>query len=124
MFLSGLIRTFTIHRVAREGGGYLFNSSPPLPPASHMFSTIQYRAYNAPYIFNPSMLVMLNLIQVQTRGKSWALSSSFLAFLIVSRSSSIVIQPKFTSFCPQMFRLTDLDNNSKLNISQLYKYNF
>ena len=27
-----LSRTFTIHRTAGEGGGYLFNSSPPLPP--------------------------------------------------------------------------------------------
>ena len=30
-FLSG---TFTIHGTAGEGGGYLFNSSLPLPPAS------------------------------------------------------------------------------------------
>ena len=30
-FLSG---TFTIHRTAGEGGGHLFNSSLPLPPAS------------------------------------------------------------------------------------------
>ena len=29
-----LSRTFTIHRTAGEGGGYLFNSSLPLPPAS------------------------------------------------------------------------------------------
>ena len=34
-FLSGFLsRTFTIHRTAGEGGGYLFNSSLPLPPAS------------------------------------------------------------------------------------------
>ena len=29
-----LARTFMIHEAAREGGGYLFNSSLPLPPAS------------------------------------------------------------------------------------------
>ena len=28
------LRTFTIQRPAGEGGGYLFNSSLPLPPAS------------------------------------------------------------------------------------------
>ena len=27
---------FMIHRTAREGGGYLFNSSLPFPPASHL----------------------------------------------------------------------------------------
>ena len=33
-YLSFLSRTFTIHRTAGDGGGYLFNSSLPLPPAS------------------------------------------------------------------------------------------
>ena len=33
-YLSFLSRTFTIHRTAGKGGGYLFNSSLPLPPAS------------------------------------------------------------------------------------------
>ena len=33
-YMGCLSRTFTIHRTAREGGGYLFNSSLPLPPAS------------------------------------------------------------------------------------------
>ena len=32
--LGFLSRTFTNHRTAREGGGYFFNSSLPLPPAS------------------------------------------------------------------------------------------
>ena len=32
--LGFLSRTFTIHGTAGEGGGYLFNSSLPLPPAS------------------------------------------------------------------------------------------
>ena len=30
-------RTFTIYRAAGEGGGYLFNSSQPLPPTSQAF---------------------------------------------------------------------------------------
>ena len=34
VYLGFLSRTFTIHRTAGEGGGYLFNSSLPLPPAS------------------------------------------------------------------------------------------
>ena len=34
VYLGFLSQTFTIHRTAREGGGYLFNSSLPLPPAS------------------------------------------------------------------------------------------
>ena len=33
-YLGFLSRTFTIHRTAGEGGGYLFNSSVPLWPAS------------------------------------------------------------------------------------------
>ena len=33
-YLGFLSRTFTIHETAGEGGGYLFNSSLPLPPAS------------------------------------------------------------------------------------------
>ena len=33
-YLGFLSRTFTIHRTAGEGGGYLFNSFLPLPPAS------------------------------------------------------------------------------------------
>ena len=33
-YLSVFSRTFTIHGTAWEGGGYLFNSSLPLPPAS------------------------------------------------------------------------------------------
>ena len=33
-YLGFLSRTFTIHETAGEGGGYLFNSSLPLPLAS------------------------------------------------------------------------------------------
>ena len=33
-YLCFLSRTFTINRTARERGGYIFNSSLPLPPAS------------------------------------------------------------------------------------------
>ena len=33
-YLGFLSRSFTIHRTVGEGGGYLFNSSLPLPPAS------------------------------------------------------------------------------------------
>ena len=33
-YLGFLSRTFSIHGTAGEGGGYLFNSSLPLPPAS------------------------------------------------------------------------------------------
>ena len=33
-YLGFLSRTFTIHGTAGEGGGYLFSSSLPLPPAS------------------------------------------------------------------------------------------
>ena len=33
-YLGFLSRTFTIHGTAGEGGGYLFNSSLPLPPTS------------------------------------------------------------------------------------------
>ena len=33
-YLGFLSRTFTIHRAAVEGGGYFFQSSLPLPPAS------------------------------------------------------------------------------------------
>ena len=33
-YLDFLSRTFTIHRAAGEEGGYLFNSSLPIPPAS------------------------------------------------------------------------------------------
>ena len=33
-YLGFLSRTFTIHGTAGKGGGYLFNSSLPLPPAS------------------------------------------------------------------------------------------
>ena len=32
-YLGFLSRTFTIHRTVGEGGGYLFNSSLPFPPA-------------------------------------------------------------------------------------------
>ena len=32
---------------------------------------------------------------------------------IVSRSGYIIVQPSFTSFSPKVFRLTDLDINSK-----------
>ena len=35
-YLGFLSRTFTIHRTAGEGEGYLFNSSLPLPPASQI----------------------------------------------------------------------------------------
>ena len=34
VYLGFLSRTFMIHRTAGEGGGYLFNSSLPLSPAS------------------------------------------------------------------------------------------
>ena len=34
LYLGFLSRTFRIHGTAGEGGGYLFNSSLPLPPAS------------------------------------------------------------------------------------------
>ena len=34
-YLGFLSQTFTIHGTAGEVGGYLFNSSLPLPPASH-----------------------------------------------------------------------------------------
>ena len=33
-YLDFLSRSFTIHRTAGKGGGYFFNSSLPLPPAS------------------------------------------------------------------------------------------
>ena len=33
-YLGFLLRTFTNHRTAEEGGEYFFNSSLPLPPAS------------------------------------------------------------------------------------------
>ena len=33
-YLGFLSRTFTIHKTAGEGGGYLFNSPLPLPPVS------------------------------------------------------------------------------------------
>ena len=33
-YLGFLLQTFTIHRTAGEEGGYLFNASLPLPPAS------------------------------------------------------------------------------------------
>ena len=46
-------------------------------------------------------------------GKPQAPSSSFLAFLIVSRSSYIIIQLSFSSFSPKILRLTDLNINSK-----------
>ena len=49
----------------------------------------------------------------QTKGKSQALSSSFPAFLIASRSSYIITQSSFTSFSPKNFKLKDLDINSK-----------
>ena len=35
-YLGFLSRTFTIHRTAGEGEGYLFYSSLPLPPASQI----------------------------------------------------------------------------------------
>ena len=37
IYLGFLSRAFTIHRTAWEGGGYLFNSSLQLPPASQTF---------------------------------------------------------------------------------------
>ena len=39
-YLGFLSRKFTIYRTAGEGGGYLFNSSLPLPPASQ---TLRYQ---------------------------------------------------------------------------------
>ena len=36
-YLGFLLRTFTIHGTAGKGGGYLFNFSLPLPPASQTF---------------------------------------------------------------------------------------
>ena len=49
----------------------------------------------------------------ETRGKPQAISSSFLVFLIPSKSNDVIIQSRFTSFSPNIFRLTDLDINSK-----------
>ena len=49
----------------------------------------------------------------RTRGKSQAPSTPFLAFLIVSKSSYKTIQSIFPNFSPKIFRLTDLDINSK-----------
>ena len=41
-YLGFLSRTFTTHRIAGEGGGYLFNSSLPLPPASQTLRPWRY----------------------------------------------------------------------------------
>ena len=49
----------------------------------------------------------------KTRGKPQAPSSSFLAFLIVSRSSYRIIHFSFTSFSPKIIKLSDLDITSK-----------
>ena len=49
----------------------------------------------------------------ETRGKPQAISSSFLVFLIPSKPNYVIIQSRFTSFSPNIFRLTDLDINSK-----------
>ena len=38
-YLGFLSQTFVNHRTAGEGGGYFFNSSLPLPPASQTRST-------------------------------------------------------------------------------------
>ena len=57
------------------------------------------------------------LISSTIRGKPQAPYSSFLAFLIASRSSYIIIQFSCISFSPKIFRLTDLD------ISFTLKYN-
>ena len=53
------------------------------------------------------------LIMFQTKDKPQAPSNSFLAFLIVSMSSYIIIQSSFTIFSPKIFKLTDLEINSK-----------
>ena len=50
-------------------------------------------------------------------GKPQAPSTSFLAILVVSRSSYIIIRLRFISFSPKMFRPTDLGINCK------WKYN-
>ena len=36
-YLGFLLRSFIIHRTAREGGGHFFKCSLPLPPASQSF---------------------------------------------------------------------------------------
>ena len=71
------------------------------------------------------MLNLLKLITKTKRGKPKARSSSFQAFLIVSRSTYIITQSSVNSFSPKIFRLTDLDITLNENIIlQLYEYNF
>ena len=47
-YLDFLWRTFTNDRTAGEGGGYLFNSSLPLPPASQTYISWTITADNSP----------------------------------------------------------------------------
>ena len=48
-YLGFLSRTVTIHRTASEGGGYLFNYSLPIPPASqHLNISQAINAENSP----------------------------------------------------------------------------
>ena len=54
-----------------------------------------------------------NVLQKETRGKPQAPSSSFLAFLIVSRSRYIIIQSSFTRFILKICRLTGFNTNCK-----------
>ena len=61
-----------------------------------------------PYELTKHVYSLMNVRK--TRDKPQAPSSLLLAFLIVSRPSYIMIQP---SFSPKIFRLTDLDINSK-----------
>ena len=62
-------------------------------------------------------------IKTFTRSKPQAPSSSFLPFLIVSRSSYIIIQPNSTALSPKILRLTLLTLNESI-ILQLYEHNF
>lgn len=49
------------------------------------------------------------MILILTRGKQQAPSSLFLAFVIVLRSSYMMIHSSSTSFSAKIFRLTDSD---------------
>ena len=50
LFLGLLSRTVTIRKTAGEGGGYLFNSSLPLPPASQTLNHWVARRSTQPFI--------------------------------------------------------------------------
>ena len=70
-FLSGFLSlTFTIHRAAGEGGGYLFNSSLPIPPTSQ---TLRHQIDQAISAESST----LHLASSPTRtGNHWFLSAS------------------------------------------------